>query len=191
MTLVIMVWIMQVMMYMLMMFLMNNLVMMRSKRMMLMTMLQIAVSPEERMDWCGSWCWCLCRWWIIFWWCLDKDNVDLSHTMNNIVMMLICLTRRGESLEQTLPQTWRYFSPSEPSPDYCKELSFMMIMIMIMHTWCRWWYWWSSTACNDSILFVFLTAILERAMDRRKKNAKTVRPAINHRSHWRLNRPQR
>ena len=33
------------------------------------------------------------------------------------------------------------------------------------------------------ILFVFLTAILERAMDRRKKNAKTVRPAINHRSH--------
>ena len=32
------------------------------------------------------------------------------------------------------------------------------------------------------ILFVFLTAILERAMDRRKKNAKTVRPAIDHRS---------
>ena len=30
------------------------------------------------------------------------------------------------------------------------------------------------------ILFVFLTAILERAMDRRKKNAKTVRPAIHH-----------
>ena len=33
------------------------------------------------------------------------------------------------------------------------------------------------------ISFVFLTAILERAMDRRKKNAKTVRPAINRRSH--------
>ena len=33
------------------------------------------------------------------------------------------------------------------------------------------------------ILFVFLTAILERAMNRRKKNAKTVTPAINHRSH--------
>ena len=96
MTLVIMVWIMQVMMYMLMMFLMNNLVMMRSKRMMLMTMLQIAASPEERMDWCGSWCWCLCRWWIILWWCVDKDDVYLSHTMNNIVMMLICLTRRGD-----------------------------------------------------------------------------------------------
>ena len=40
------------------------------------------------------------------------------------------------------------------------------------------------------ILFVFLTAILERAMDRRKKNAKTVRPGLDHRSHWRLNRPQ-
>ena len=34
------------------------------------------------------------------------------------------------------------------------------------------------------ILFVFLTAMLERAMDRRKKNAKTVRPAIHHRSHY-------
>ena len=30
------------------------------------------------------------------------------------------------------------------------------------------------------ILFVFLTAILERAMDRRKKKAKTVRPARHH-----------
>ena len=29
-------------------------------------------------------------------------------------------------------------------------------------------------------LFVFLTAILERAMDRRKKKAKTVRPARHH-----------
>ena len=47
MTLVLMVWIMQVMKYMLMMFLMNNLVMMRSKRMMLMTMLQIDGSPDE------------------------------------------------------------------------------------------------------------------------------------------------
>ena len=44
MTLVMMVWIMRVMMYMLVMFLMNNLVMI-----MLMAMLQIAVSPEEGM----------------------------------------------------------------------------------------------------------------------------------------------
>ena len=38
------------------------------------------------------------------------------------------------------------------------------------------------------ILFVFLTAILERAMDRRKKNAKTVRPAIDHPSHQLLHK---
>ena len=38
------------------------------------------------------------------------------------------------------------------------------------------------------ILFVFLTAILERAMDRRKKNAKTVRPAIDHPSYQLLHK---
>ena len=38
------------------------------------------------------------------------------------------------------------------------------------------------------ILFVFLTAILERAMNRRKKNAKTIRPAIDHPSYQLLHK---